>query len=518
MTPTETNVQRHRRPRLPAGLAGVETRLEQPPARRSRDAASRGITVVLSTSDGATELPDVVRRLGPVVGELDRPCSVVVVDDGTANGTLEAARTAAGSSEIDALSHATEAEPGPALRAGLLRALEVESSVVVTLNVDGHHAPELLPRMLERIENGADVVVGSRFADGSRPEDLPAHRKLLSRGASTVFGMLAAIDGVRDYSSGFRAYRTELLRRALHVHGEDDLVEETGPASRVELLLKLSGLGATFEEVPLDRPRGRVGRRSLDVGSAVRRYGTVLRLQREWNPTLPLTGRPAPEAPTAADPGLKHDPLCRALNVAAASLLLVLASPLMALIALLVKATSEGPVLYTQKRIGLDRRRDQGEGPEDPRRQVNYGGRPFTIYKFRTMTSSEADGDAQVWATPDDPRVTPVGRVLRKFRLDELPQLVNVLKGDMNLVGPRPEQPEIARKLQDEVDGYRYRHRVLPGITGWAQVNHTYDRSVDDVRQKVQLDLEYIWERSVARDLRILARTVPVILFKRGAW
>jgi len=123
-----------------------------------------------------------------------------------------------------------------------------------------------------------------------------------------------------------------------------------------------------------------------------------------------------------------------------------------------------------------------------------------------------------VWARPDDPRITAVGRVLRKYRLDELPQLFNVLQGDMNLVGPRPEQPEIFERLRDQVDRYGDRQRVRPGLTGWAQVNQQYDSSIDDVRKKVMFDLEYIRRQSLTEDLRIMARTVPVVLFKRGAW
>jgi lipopolysaccharide/colanic/teichoic acid biosynthesis glycosyltransferase len=114
--------------------------------------------------------------------------------------------------------------------------------------------------------------------------------------------------------------------------------------------------------------------------------------------------------------------------------------------------------------------------------------------------------------------VTPVGRVLRKYRLDELPQLFNVLKGDMNIVGPRPEQPEIFMKLRDEVERYGDRQRVLPGITGLAQINLHYDMSVDDVRKKVKFDLEYAARQSALEDLRTMVRTVPVVLFRRGGW
>src|SRR6266566_2180183 len=132
----------------------------------------------------------------------------------------------------------------------------------------------------------------------------------------------------------------------------------------------------------------------------------------------------------------------RLLNVVVASLGLVLALPLGLLIAALIKLTSRGPVLFAQTRIGLDRRALSRAGG-NTRRELDLGGRPFTMYKFRTMQVASAQRDPQVWAQPDDARVTPIGRVLRKLRLDELPQLFNVLRGNMNIVGPRPEQPAI---------------------------------------------------------------------------
>jgi lipopolysaccharide/colanic/teichoic acid biosynthesis glycosyltransferase len=135
------------------------------------------------------------------------------------------------------------------------------------------------------------------------------------------------------------------------------------------------------------------------------------------------------------------------------------------------------------------------------------------------MYHTESRGtQAEVWARPDDPRVTPVGRILRQYRLDELPQLFNVLRGDMNIVGPRPEQPTIFQDLRRQITGYEHRQRVRPGITGWAQINHHYDRSIDDVRTKIAYDLEYVERHSWIEDVKIMARTLPVILFKRGAW
>ena len=140
------------------------------------------------------------------------------------------------------------------------------------------------------------------------------------------------------------------------------------------------------------------------------------------------------------------------------------------------------------------------------------------MYKFRTMYIEHRNGHRATWARPGDARVTPIGRVLRNVRLDEIPQLFNVLKGDMNVVGPRPEQPAIFVYLREQIEGYQRRQRVRPGITGWAQVNQAYDRSVDDVRRKVAFDLEYIRSQSARGDLRIMLRTLPVMLFGRGAW
>jgi lipopolysaccharide/colanic/teichoic acid biosynthesis glycosyltransferase len=212
------------------------------------------------------------------------------------------------------------------------------------------------------------------------------------------------------------------------------------------------------------------------------------------------------------------DALRRLLNFAIAFAGIVCAVPLMVLIALAVKLTSRGPVFYTQTRVGLNRRRTLPAGARY--RNADRGGKPFTIYKFRTMRVSGpgSDGPAQVWATPDDPRITRLGRLLRQYRLDELPQLVNVLLGDMDIVGPRPEQPAIFARLREEIPRYQERQRVRPGITGWAQINQHYDSSIEDVRRKLAFDLEYIGRRSIAEDLRIMLRTLPVVTGKIGGW
>lgn len=211
------------------------------------------------------------------------------------------------------------------------------------------------------------------------------------------------------------------------------------------------------------------------------------------------------------------DRTCRWLNIAAATGLLVLAGPLMLMIAVLIKFTSRGPAIYKQPRVGLDRRSKSSEvcTPIRCRRASDDGGRIFTIYKFRTMRV-EGERRGQVWARPDDDRVTALGRILRRYRLDELPQLFNVLMGDMNLVGPRPEQPRIFSDLREKVDRYQDRQKVLPGITGWAQVNHRYDHNLEDVKRKIRYDLEYIQRRSPGKDLKIMVQTVPTVLLKRG--
>ena len=202
------------------------------------------------------------------------------------------------------------------------------------------------------------------------------------------------------------------------------------------------------------------------------------------------------------------------LNVAVALLLLALTLPLMVLVAIAVRITSPGPVLYSQVRVGIDRR--SGSSTPGHRRRVDLGGRPIQIYKFRTMFFDGGDS-GQVWAKPHDRRVTRVGRLLRAYRIDELPQLVSVLQRDMNVVGPRPEQPEIFAQLRERYERFPERQRVLPGITGLAQVKCGYGGDDFQMRRKLECDLEYVECRALLADLKILARTVPVVLTRAGA-
>jgi lipopolysaccharide/colanic/teichoic acid biosynthesis glycosyltransferase len=246
---------------------------------------------------------------------------------------------------------------------------------------------------------------------------------------------------------------------------------------------------------------------------------------RDWRPfsglrrkrSKALSDRDAPLAlryrACNATAGQRSDPTVRALNLFVACVGIALTAPLMVVIAVAIKVTSPGPVVFKQNRVGHNRRRAQCMEFPNQRRGSDRGGRLFTIYKFRTMRHLEGDS-AQRWAAQQDPRITPVGRFLRATRLDELPQFFNVIKGDMNIVGPRPEQPDIFAELDDEL-GHRYRRRqrVLPGITGMAQVHLGYDTDLEGVRRKVDMDLAYIGERSAGKDLEIMAKTIPVMVF-----
>lgn len=171
--------------------------------------------------------------------------------------------------------------------------------------------------------------------------------------------------------------------------------------------------------------------------------------------------------------------------------------PLFPLIALAIKITSPGPVLFRQVRTGKHEKE-------------------FVLYKFRTMRTDAETNTGAVWAQKDDPRVTTVGKFLRKSRLDELPQLFNVLMGDMSFIGPRPERPEFVEKLKEQIPYYSHRHFVKPGITGWAQIKYPYGASVEDALEKLRYDLYYIKNLSVTLDLLIFFETIKVILYSRG--
>jgi sugar transferase (PEP-CTERM system associated) len=188
----------------------------------------------------------------------------------------------------------------------------------------------------------------------------------------------------------------------------------------------------------------------------------------------------------------------RLLDMVTSCVLLILMLPLMALTAIMIKLTSRGPVLYKQERVG------------------QFGER-FELLKFRSMVNDAEGEEGPKWAAEKDPRVTVVGRFIRATRVDELPQLLNILQGQMSFVGPRPERPYFVEKIGGEVPFYRERHYVKPGLTGWAQIQYPYGASIDDARRKLEYDLYYIKNYSLVFDMLIILQTVRVVLFPSGA-
>ena len=174
----------------------------------------------------------------------------------------------------------------------------------------------------------------------------------------------------------------------------------------------------------------------------------------------------------------------------------ILSLPIAIVTAILIKIDSRGPVLYKQERVGKN-------------------GRPFTLMKFRSMRV-DAEKNGPVWASDGDNRMTRVGRIIRRVRVDEIPQFWNILRGDMNFVGPRPERPHFVSQLAQEIDYYEQRHLIAPGLTGWAQIKYPYGASIDDARKKLEYDLYYIKNQSVALDATIMFETIKTILFGRG--
>lgn len=188
--------------------------------------------------------------------------------------------------------------------------------------------------------------------------------------------------------------------------------------------------------------------------------------------------------------------LKRMIDVLLSLVCLVILAPVSLLVGLIIKLTSRGPVLYRQERLGLDRR-------------------PYMLLKFRTM-KTDAEEEGPRWATRDDRRITPVGRILRRLRLDEIPQFINIVKGEMSLIGPRPERRHFVELLEREIPYYGLRFSVRPGLTGWAQVNYPYGNSVEDAHKKLQYDLFYIQEKSLFLDAVILLKTLQTVVFRPG--
>ena len=189
--------------------------------------------------------------------------------------------------------------------------------------------------------------------------------------------------------------------------------------------------------------------------------------------------------------------LKRLIDVFNSLIILIISFPVIISAAIAIKLESRGPVFFKQERSGMN-------------------GITFRIIKFRSMYEDAEKHTGPVWSSKDDPRVTRVGKIVRRVRIDELPQMINVLKGEMSIVGPRPERPFFVEKLSQEIPYYKRRLKVRPGITGWAQVKHKYDESVEDVKIKLRYDLFYIENMSLRMDFKIIMRTIFVVLFGQG--
>jgi len=216
----------------------------------------------------------------------------------------------------------------------------------------------------------------------------------------------------------------------------------------------------------------------------------------------------------------------RFIDLVLASIGLIVSFPFFVLLAILIRLDSQGPAFYCQSRVGANTRRRARRASKSKltdderirdRRRVNNCGQVFTIIKFRTMILNAEKKSGPVWAIKDDPRTTRIGALLRRTRMDELPQLINVLKGDMSIVGPRPERPMFVNKLKEQIVGYERRLEFKPGITGLAQVENGYDSSVRSVAEKVRTDIRYIENWSLWGDIKILFRTVKVVISGKGA-
>ena len=258
-------------------------------------------------------------------------------------------------------------------------------------------------------------------------------------------------------------------------------------SARVDEVIVAESIGPNAIEVTDLR-----GRRPAVVNGVDKLEGVLGRIPLELAAQDRWFARLGPARPVSAT----YQRSKRALDLLFAAGVGLIVLPVLPLIGLAIALDSRGPVLYSQMRVGL-------------------GGRQFRIYKFRTMRR-DAERNGAVWAARADPRVTRVGRFMRLTRIDELPQIWNVLKGEMSVVGPRPERPEFTCELVKEIEGYDLRQTVKPGLTGWAQVCYRYTNSIRDTRAKVEYDLYYVKHLSIAMDVRILFRTIKVVLGMKG--
>lgn len=472
------------------------------------------VSVVLPAYNEEACLEPLARRIGTVLASHEARDSsgfgeglaweIIVVDDGSTDATAALARKLARDLPLRLIQHTVNRGLGAAMRTGLKAA--ADSTAVITLDADNTQDPALMPAMLRKLLGGADLVIASRFEPGGAEVGVPFNRRILSHAASGLLKRVVPVPGAKDYSCGYRAYRGELVRRLVERYGSDSFITENGFACMVELLLRSAYIGARIEEVPLVlRYDLKEGASKMRVARTVRRYGSVVRAYRSGYMTPTVTDAGAVQvAPARAL-------VLRAFNAGLASVGLVAVFPVMAVCALAVRVSSPGPVLEGQLRVGMDRRRSKSD--THGRRSQDLGGKPFKIYRFRTR-HEDRRGAGRV-AASGRPPLTKVGDFLARHRLDHLPELINVLRGDMDLVGPRAPRPEAALRLRSEIPGYAILHAIRPGITGPAQLRVSLAGEVDPM-EGAEADLNYFRDRSLTRDIEILVRTLPAV-FTGGA-
>ncbi len=466
------------------------------------------LTVVLPAYNEEANLRTLAHRIRDALDGWTDHWSILVVDDGSSDRTAAVAEALSASLPLTLIRHDRNRGLGAAIETGLVAASQ-RGEVAVSMDADNTHDPELIPRMVERLGEDLDVVIASRFQAGAKELGVPATRRLMSRCASWLLRATTGIEGARDYSCGYRAYRSTLLAELVNRYGADRLVEERGFACMVELLLKSSLQGARIGEVPMIlRYDQKAGASKIAVGNTVKRYGSVIRRFRAGFPSggaRPLADQPAARLQTGRFQSL--------LNRGAALFLLVIASPVLLGTWLALRFTSTGPPLLRERRIGTNRRLSRV--PSNPeRRQRNLGGRPFTLYRFRTT----AVGTRYEQNHPEPEELkTPLGKALERTRLEHLPQLANVVAGDMTLVGPRPEYADNVVRLSDEIEGYSERLSIPPGMTGPGQLEVPAIDTHGDQQARVQHDLRYLAQRSAFTNVRLLFRTAKDVLLRRGS-
>lgn len=340
-------------------------------------------------------------------------------------------------------------------------------------------------------------VVGARFVYFTLTGYGANKRRILVLGTGASAAKVDALERAENGRQGFHVVGYLALQGAHNFVAKDKILPDQGSLSAIAKKYEIDeivvgvrerrGGGLPIDDVLICKLNGID---IIDLTSFFERETGYVQLH-SMNPSWMIFS-------DGFDRGLLRDTTKRMFDVLASALLLGISLPVMILTAILVKLDSAGPVLYRQERVG-------------------QGGATFEVLKFRSMRiDAEKDGKPR-WASVNDDRVTRVGRVIRKLRIDELPQIFNVLKGDMSFVGPRPERPYFVEQLSQKIPFFICRHNVKPGITGWAQIRYSYGASVEEATEKLQYDLYYVKNHSLFLDLVVLFQTVQVILFGKGS-